>query len=478
MPWRDFRAFLAELERRGDVKQVEGASCELEIGTLTELMAERYGPMLMFDRIDGYPAGHRIASKPYQTASRTALALGLPTDVSQLEMFRVWRERLRSFQGIPPETVTDGPVMENAFEGDEVDLTSLPVPRWHEHDGGPYIGTGCAVVTSDLDTGNINLGTYRCMLHDEKTTGVDIAPYHHGNLHMKGWWAKGKSAPVAVAITPDPYTFLASTQSVPSTLSEYDFAGFVKGAPIEVMKAPRTGLPVPAFAEVVFEGEVPPPDVERREEGPFGEYTGYYAGGQKEAPVIKVTGLYYRSNPIHQGDPPLKPPAGAGHWGGLPLSGSLSRVWDSMERAGIGGVKGVYALPAGGSLVTVISIKQQYAGHASQVGRVASGLLQNMCRMVIVVDEDIDPSNTEEVLWAVATRSDPVDSFEIQRDCPSGTLDPMISPARKRAGDLGSSRVIMVACRPWQWRDEFPVVNRGSVGLRSSVLAKWRQLFA
>jgi len=478
VPWRDFREFLDEIERRGEVQHVAGADCELEVGTLTELMSERRGRMLLFDDIKGHDPGRRIAAKPYQTATRAAVALGLPDDASPFDMFKIWREKIRDFRPIPPVTVADGPLMENVFGDDAVDLTSFPVPRWHELDGGPYIGTGCSVITAHVDTGLVNAGTYRCMLHDRNTTGVDIAPYHHGRLHMQGWWAQGKSCPVAVVITPDPYVFLASTQSVPAYTSEYDYAGFVKGEPIEVMPGPRTGLPIPAHAEMVLEGEVPPPDVEARIEGPFGEYTGYYAGGQKQAPVIHVRALYHRTNPILQGDPPLKPPAGHGHWGGMPLSGSLTRVWDALDRSGVPGVRGVYALPAGGNLVTVVSVTQQYAGHAQQVGRVASGLLQSMCRLVIVVDDDIDISSTENVLWAIATRSDPEDSFEIQRGCPSGTLDPMISPERKRRGERKSSRALIVACRPWEWRDEFPAVNKGSDDLRSEVFDKWRELFA
>jgi 4-hydroxy-3-polyprenylbenzoate decarboxylase len=149
-----------------------------------------------------------------------------------------------------------------------------------------------------------------------------------------------------------------------------------------------------------------------------------------------------------------------------------------MDRSGVPGIRGVYALPTGGSLTTVISIEQQYGGHARQVGRVASGLLQNMCRLIVIVDADIDPSSSEDVLWAIATRSDPQLSFEIQAGCPSGTLDPMISPERKRRGEMSSSRAVIDACRPWEWRHEFPSVNRASDQLRAQTYERWAELFS
>jgi 4-hydroxy-3-polyprenylbenzoate decarboxylase len=438
------------------------------------MMAERGGPMLLFDRIKGYPEGYRIAAKPYSTDARTALALDLPEGASAFEMFQVYRERIRSFRGVPPVEVSSGPVMQNVLEDERVDLTRFPTPVWHQRDGGPYFGTGCTVVTRDPDEGWVNAGTYRCQLHDARTTGVDIAPYHHGNLHMLKWWAQGKAAPVAVAVSVEPYIFLASTQGLPWATNEYEFAGFLKGEPIEVLRAPRTGLPVPANAELFLEGVVPPPEVETRTEGPFGEYTGYYAGGEKPAPVIHVQAVYYRTDPILHGEPPMKPPVDNLS---CPPAGSIPRVWEGLERCGIPGIKGVYTLSTGGGFTTVVAMKQQYAGHARQVGRVASGLMHSMCRMMIVVDEDIDPSNAEEVLWAVATRSDPETTWEIQPECPSGTLDPIISPQKKKTRNLTSSRAVIVACRPWEWMDQFPAVNRASPELRQRTLAKWAALF-
>ncbi|HLY65515.1 MAG TPA: hypothetical protein VKU60_08270, partial [Chloroflexota bacterium] len=162
----------------------------------------------------------------------------------------------------------------------------------------------------------------------------------------------------------------------------------------------------------------------------------------------------------------------------VPPARSIMAVWDGLERAGMPGIKGVYALNAGGEFITVVSLTQQYAGHARQVGRVTSGLIHSMCRMVVVVDDDIDPSKTDDVLWAIASRSDPATTFEIETDCPASPLDPRIPPALKRANrGLTNSRAVILACRPWEWRDEFPPVNRNSEQLRQKTYDKWRGLF-
>jgi 4-hydroxy-3-polyprenylbenzoate decarboxylase len=472
--WSDFREFLAEVDRRGDLRVVEGAACDLEIGTLTELMCERQGPLLLFDRIRGFPAGYRIATQPYWTPRRCAIALGLPEEGSAFDMFRVWREKLRHYRPIEPVQVAWGPVLEQVLEDGDVDLTRFPVPRWHVEDGGPYLGTGCTVITRDPDEKWVNVGTYRCMLHDGQTTGIDIAPYHHGNLQMRKWWARGEACPVAVAITPDPYLFWVSTNGLPWGTPEYAYAGFIKGEPLAVVRGPRSGLPLPANAEMLLEGIVPPPEVESRPEGPFGEFTGYYGGGTKPRPVIRVQAVYHRTAPILHGEPALKPPVG--DWGCS--SASLLRVWDGLERSGIPGIQGVFAPLTEGGLTLVVAIKQQYAGHARQVGRIASGLTHTFFRLIVVVDDDIDPSDTEAVLWAIATRSDPAASWEFEPGCPSSTLDPIVPPARKARGGFTSSRALVIACRPWEWLDQFPPVNRASDALRERTRDRWPALFA
>lgn len=185
----------------------------------------------------------------------------------------------------------------------------------------------------------------------------------------------------------------------------------------------------------------------------------------------------YRNNPILVGSPPLKPPA-SGSASFIPRAANL---WSEIEKMGIPGIKGLYQLRAGGSrYLTVVSIEQRYAGHARQVGMAAMSTPEGAChgRFVIVVDDDIDPSNEDDVLWAISTRCDPASNIEIIHNCWSNPLDPVMSPEKKAKGDFTNSRAIIDACRPYHWMKQFPLVNRASDELRNRTLAKWKSLFA
>jgi len=239
-----------------------------------------------------------------------------------------------------------------------------------------------------------------------------------------------------------------------------------------MIKGKVTGLPFLANDEIVIEGEYLMPQIERKEEGPFGEWTGYYGGGRQLEPVVRVKALYHRDNPILAGVPPLN----------LPLESiavpiiSAPIVWDDLEKAGVTGIKGVWQLEAGGPrLITVISLKQEHIGHAKQAGLVAAGGHGGgyMGRFVIIVDEDIDPTDVNDVLWAVATRCDPETSIDIIRGCWGSRLDPLVSPEKRDKKDYSHSVAIVNACKPFTWMDQFPKANKSSPELRKKVIEKW-----
>jgi len=470
MIFDDLRMFLKKCEEDGDLRVIEGADWNLEVGTIAELAAEKFGPALLFDKFEGYPPGYRVAIDLYTTKERIAVAFGMPRDIPKLELIK--NLRAKEFTPVKPVEVKTGPVMENVYEGDAVDLLKFPVPIYHEHDGGRYIGTGHTVITRDPDSGYVNLGCERVILHDRNTVGLYISPGKHNRIIREKYWKMGKPCPVAMSFGPEPVLYLASALHIPWGVSEYDWAGWMRKKPVEVIKGPQTGIPFPAYDEIVIEGECLPPEVETREEGPFGEWTGYYAGGRQLEPVVKVKALYHRHDPILAGVPPLKPPL---HNFGAPII-STPMVWDDLERAGISGIKGVWQLEAGGGrLITVISLKQEHIGHAKQAGLVAAGGHGGgyMGRFVIVVDEDIDPTDVNDVLWAVATRCDPAQSIDIIRDCWGTRLDPMVSPEKRAKKDYSHSVAIINACKPFTWKDQFPKTNRASNELRQKVLAKW-----
>jgi 4-hydroxy-3-polyprenylbenzoate decarboxylase len=239
------------------------------------------------------------------------------------------------------------------------------------------------------------------------------------------------------------------------------------------VRAPYTGLPVPASAEIVLEGEIPPD--ETVPEGPFGEWAGYYASGREPSPIVRVRSVLYRDDPIVLGCLPGKPPNDNTFFRS-PFRGAL--IWNELERAGIPGITGVWSHEAGGGrLFNVVSIRQLYPGHAKQVGMAAaschSGAYAN--RYVVVVDDDIDPTDTNEVIWALCTRTDVVRDFDVMRRCWSTRLDPM---AYQGEGSVYfNDRVVIDACRPYDRLETFPAVARLGPTEAARLRARWSTLF-
>ncbi len=473
----DLRPFLDKLESLHELTVVEGADWDLEIGALTELSDEKKGPALLFDSIKGYPAGHRVLTNLIATPRRLAIALGLPADISNTDLVRAVRDRFKTLPELPPVTVEDGPVLENVYENEQVDLLSLPVPLWHELDGGRYIGTADMVIMRDPVGNWVNAGTYRVQMHDRNTLALYISPGKQGRLIRESYWARGQSCPVAVVFGAHPLVWMPAFLGNPWGTEELAIAGGLLGEPLQVITGKYTGLPIPAFAEIAIEGECPPPEVESRPEGPFGEWAGYYGSGERTEPVIRVKRLMYRRRPILTGAPPLKPPGG----GNCSFVLRAATLWHEMETLGIPGICGAWCMRAGGGrFLPVFSIEQKYAGHARQVAMACMSGAEGgyYGRFVIVVDSDIDPTNDEDVLWAVATRCDPATALEIVHGCWTGSPDPLTPPERRKVKDFTNSRAVILAVRPYWWRDQFPKVNRASDELRAKTLAKWKHKFA
>jgi UbiD family decarboxylase len=470
----DLRKFLDQLRAEGELEDVRGADPHLEIGTLTELMEEHHGPALLFDEIKGYAKGQRVVTNVVTTPKRLAIAFGMPFNEKRLEFIRTLKEKLKVLKPIGPQTVARGSVMENVQEGKDVNMLQFVAPFWHELDGGNYIGTGCMVLVRDPEDGWVNMGVYRIQVHDRNTVGIYIAPGRHGSIICQKYWQQKKAAPIAVVLGAHPLLFIPAARAVPWGTSEYDVAGGFLGRPVEVIEGKYTGLPLPANAELVIEGESPPPAEVVHEEGPFGEATGYYASGRQQIPIIRVKRVLYRSNPVNFGAPPLKPPA----------SGSISRdlsganLWLELERQGIPEIKGATIMSSG--YIAVVSIRQRYGGHARQVAMAAMSGPQGVwnCRFgVVVVDEDIDPTNEGDVLWAIATRCDPVDAIHIIPETLGNWLDPIIPPEKRAKADITKSRAMIIACRPYAWIKEFAPVVGASTELREKTLSKWGHLF-
>jgi len=477
MEWKAFdslQEFVEACKQIDEWREIEGADWNEEIGALREVTAELIPdpPMLLFDRIKGYPAGFRVVGLLMSSYKRGALALGLPLHLPKAELNRLAAQKLRDIKPIPPVEVTTGPVMENSMTENEVDLLRFPVPRFHAMDGGRYIGTGDSLINRDPETGYINVGTYRMQVHESNLLGLWMSPGQHGRQICQRYWDQGKCCPVVAVFGEDPLSFMVSHSKIPWGHSELEQIGGLRGRPLEVIKGPITGLPIPAHAEIAIEGEVPPPKEEARDEGPFGEWPGYYSGGTigtgEPQPVIRVKAIYHRNTPILQGDAPMWPGA---RRGGLSSGAGRGGVAD-LARAGI---QDVVAVGSHMGYIRVVAIKQRYPGHAQQAARAVASVTRNG-RWIVIVDEDIDPTNFSEVLWAMTTRAEPAKDIEILENCWSTPLDPLMPPDKRDTGDHTNSLALFYAVRPFHRRDKFPKVSRSPRDLRMKMIEKYKSI--
>ena len=477
----DFRLWIERAKEIGQLRELENADLRLELGAITELNAKRRGPALLFKGFRGYEPGFRVLTGALLNARTLGLTMGIEETLDTMGLTDRIAEKLRLMEtkaaDYPIEYVNDGPVMENKTSGEDIDLDIFPAPLWHEMDGGAYIGTGCLHIYKDPHTGWINVGAYRVQRQSKNTVGTFISPGHHGNIIRQKYWDKNESCPVVIVFGSHPLFLVMGGLEVPAGVDELTWVGAVAGQRVPVIRGPITGLPIPAHAEIAIEGFVSKGDVQ--EEGPFGEFTGYYAGGRKPDTLVRVKALYYRDNPILLGAPPARPLHDYSYFSSVLRSAAVK---EALRRAGIPGVKGVWLSEAGASRMWVVtSIRQQYAGHAMQAGTVAvqchPGGLMN--RYSIVVDDDIDPSNSDDVIWAISTRSDPATDIDILRHCWSNPLDPMISPEDKEKKRLWNSRAIINACRPWDrvQANDFPPVAEATPELLQTTRKKWAWLF-
>lgn len=450
-PPRDLREWLAVAQQMGELRVLEGVDWERSIGQITEMLHhDEAAPAVLFDDIPGYPSGYRVLVNTLSKRNRLAMTIGLPTDIDTFTLVDEWERRLNETTPLPVATVADGPITQNVLMGDDVDLFRFPTPQWHPEDGGRYIGTACAVTTADPDNGWINYGTYRVMIHDEDSAGLYISPGKHGRSHQERYFERGEPMPCVILVGLSPLHFLGAALEIPDQVSELEWIGGITGSPVECIEGRVTGLPIPSHAEIALEGYVM--HDETRPEGPFGEWTGYYASKEQQQPVFRTKAIYHRDNPILLGCPPQKPPYEGQRFQQYMRSANLRR---EVRAAGVSDVVAAWTHSVGGCrLFNVISIKQRYAGHAKQAALVASQCRQGayLGRIVVVVDEDIDVTDLQEVIWAVCTRHDPERDVQILTRTTSGNLDPAIEPGKKGY----NSRLIIDATRPFEWKDRFP----------------------
>jgi UbiD family decarboxylase len=465
--YKDLREFISQIDALKMLRRIEGADARHEIGGITEVAAGMVDcPALLFDRIKGHASGFRVLTNAVTSPQRAALALGVDTNLRPLDALKSWMTKRQTLTPQKPVEIGSAAWLENSVRGDDVDVTKFPAPVWHKQDGGPYIGAGSLVIMRDPDSGWINASIYRVQVHGPNKLTIQ---FDHGGRHgaiiARKYWDQGKSCPVVIVSGEDPALFISGFEYLAAGVSEFDFAGAIKGSPVEIHPGPVTGLPIPAHAEIIIEGQLKPLAEAFLLEGPFGEFTGYFAADQRPCPVMEVTAIHHRTNPILLGSPPMRPPRF--HFG-LPFR--AASIWSNLEVAGVTDVVGVWQHIS--QLMTVVALRQRYDGHAKRAALIAAAN-SYMGRVVVVVDDDVDPSDLADVMWAVATRCEPSEQTDIIKNAWSSALDPRIPPDAKLRGVSSHSKLIIEAVKPFAWIDKFPRLSTLSYQDARSIEEKW-----
>src|SRR6266571_665944 len=247
--YRGLREWLQRVDEMGELLRVSGAHWDREMGSLTQMLTESArgtAPAILFDDVPGYPSGYRTLYGQFSSIKRVALTLGLPLEYERkVDIVQAYHERMQSMDLIPPRFVSSGPILDNVLEGNGVDVLRFPVPQHHEQDTARYIGTADLVITKDPDSDWFNLGAYRAQVYDERTVGCQITEGKHGRIHRDTYFERGQSMKVVIVCGQDPLLYMLSASPLPQGVSEYDFAGGLRGQPVEVIHGPYTGFPIP-----------------------------------------------------------------------------------------------------------------------------------------------------------------------------------------------------------------------------------------
>ncbi|MCL2492913.1 MAG: UbiD family decarboxylase [Clostridiales bacterium] len=424
MAFRDLRDFIAKLEEEGELLRItEEVDWNLEIGAVSRGLCDLEtrginAPAVLFENIKDYPGG-KFFTNSLSSFRRYAIALGMDKSTDRMDLVHTFEDRIN--KPIAPVTVDrdKAPCKENILLGDDIDVTKFPTPRWHESDGQRFIGTFHASILEDINSGWVNWGMYRSCIHDEKTLGLNIpatVELKNGTLIHSKYIKEGERMPVVLAMGDCPTLPITAASMFPVGVSEVEMAGGLRQQAYELVKAETCDLMVPANAEIIIEGYIDP--TETRAEGPFGEYTGYYGGTEKPKPVIHVTCITHRNDPILIGSQEGVPFVDDHFMCAISMS-ALGR--DQLcNKLKLPGVKEVFFHPAANWNFCVVSADKTYDGAANTIafGLWSSklGYQSGYADWVIVVDEDIDPSDINQVLWALVTRCNPCDDIHIVRN--------------------------------------------------------------
>jgi 4-hydroxy-3-polyprenylbenzoate decarboxylase len=455
-PYPSLRSFLDWCADAGQLARVpDPVSLRHQMTAVHRNVLEKGGPVLRFEkplRADGSRVAMPVVVNLFGTAERVAAGLGVrvarlgelgaflaalrspaPPDGMRDALSR-W-PMLKAALSTRPKFTTKAPVQQVVIEGDAVDLGALPVQTHWPGDAGPLM-TWPVVLTRPQQSGagdlaQYNAGVYRAQVLDRDRLIMRWLAHRGGAAHHRSWQKAGQAMPVAVVLGADPATLLSAALPLPETVSELTFAGVFSGARPRLVAARSVPLMVPAAAEIVIEGWVSPDQT--APEGPFGDHTGYYNAAEP-FPVMQVSAITHRQDPLYlstyTGRPPDEPAI-------------IGEVFNTLAlpviRAQIPEIRGLWLPPAACSYrIAVVSIEKRYPGQARRVMMALWGMLPQFSytKMIVVVDDDIDPKNWDDIAWAIATRMDPGRDVMMIENTPMDYLD-FASPEPGLAGKMG-----------------------------------------
>ncbi|MGB9859667.1 MAG: non-oxidative hydroxyarylic acid decarboxylases subunit C [Moorellaceae bacterium] len=425
MAYKDLREFLAKLEEEGQLVRIkEEVDPEPHIGAAGRAAANlKNGPAVLFEKVKGYK--HRVVTNVHGSWANHALMLGLPKDTPVKEQFYELDRRWDKYP-VPVKWVKDAPCKANKITSNINLFEVLPLYRINKYDGGFYISKAVVVTKDPEDPDNFNtenVGTYRLQVKDKDLLGIQALAFHDIAIHLAKAEAANKPLPIAIAIGNEPIvTFMASTP-IKYDQSEYEFVGALQdGVPTEVIKAETADLDIPAGAEVVLEGYIVPRV--RRVEGPFGEFPGSYSGARLQAEV-KITTITYRDDPIFENLYLGIPWTEIDYLMALNTSVPLyKQIKESMPE-----VQAVNAMYTHG-IGVIISTRCRFGGYGKSVAFRLLSTPHGMpySKIIIIVDEHVDPFNLEQVMWALTTCVNPAKDVAVVPNCPGMPLDPSSDP--------------------------------------------------
>lgn len=428
MAYQDFRDFLNTLKKEGQLLEVqEEVKPEPDLGAAARA-ANNLGdksPALLFNNIYGY-TNAQIALNVIGSWPNHALMLGLPKDTPVKEQFFEFARRYDQFP-VKVQREETAPFHENEITEDINLFDILPLFRINQGDGGFYLDKAC-VISRDVEDpdhfGKQNVGMYRLQVKGKDRLGIQPVPQHDIAIHLRQAEERGENLPVTIALGCEPVITTAASTPLLYDQSEYEMAGALQGEPYKIVKSKLADLDIPWGAEVVLEGEILAG--EREYEGPFGEFTGHYSGG-RSMPIIKIKRVYHRNNPIFEhlylGMPWTEVDYMVGINTCVPLYQQLKEAYPNE-------IVAVNAMYTHG-LIAIVSTKSRYGGFAKAVGMRALTTPHGLgyCKMVIVVDEDVDPFNLPQVMWALSTKMHPKHDAVMIPDLSVLALDPGSEPA-------------------------------------------------